>query len=189
VSTGAMLSDRRSVLKVLGLDPDDTPAVDSVHRAWKKVAYKHHPDRGGDLETFLQIKSACEVLVHELQEEEMYEKVTFSAQIERGPPATGFGMKVIQIPHTKSIEVEEIMPDMRLRSIGPAANGAIWPHDVLIGVEDDDITEWTFDRIGERLSNQRIPVGYEPGPPLLSLSVRLSIPSLHYPCIVARTSM
>ena len=159
VDTASLANDRRSTLEVLGLDPDDTPSVDAVNRAWKKVAYKHHPDRGGDINQFLRIKAACENLVAQLQEDEMYEKVTYNAQIERGPPAIGFGMKVVQVAGSMQIEVDDVMPEMRLRSIGPASGGEILRHDLLIGIEDDDVTDWTFDRIADRLSDQRIPVG------------------------------
>lgn len=37
-------------------------SVEHIRRAYKKAAHEHHPDRGGDVETFKAVKQAYEVL-------------------------------------------------------------------------------------------------------------------------------
>jgi DnaJ family protein A protein 2 len=45
---------------VLGVDKDATP--DTIKKAYRKKAMKHHPDKGGDEESFKKINEAFEVL-------------------------------------------------------------------------------------------------------------------------------
>jgi hypothetical protein len=159
VETAELVKDRGACLEILGMSRDAQPTIDEVNRAWKKVAHRHHPDRGGDLDQFMSIKEACEQLLSELYDEAMFEKVSFSAKIERGPPATGFGMRVAQVPGSLVLHIEEVMDSMRLHALGPAAEGAILAGDVLVAIEGDDITQWDFSRIEQRLSDQYIAVG------------------------------
>ncbi|KTD57866.1 J domain-containing protein [Legionella shakespearei] len=52
----------------LGLNKDADP--DTIKKAYKKLAKKHHPDRGGDEEQFKRIQAAYEILTRENQEAE-----------------------------------------------------------------------------------------------------------------------
>ena len=52
--------DNETYYKVLGVDKDATTA--DIHKAFRKQAMKHHPDRGGDAQTFQLINEAHEVL-------------------------------------------------------------------------------------------------------------------------------
>jgi len=55
--------DNESYYKLLGVDKNSTER--EVKKAFKKMAMKHHPDRGGDEETFKKIQKASEVLCDE----------------------------------------------------------------------------------------------------------------------------
>eukprot|EP00930_Biecheleria_cincta_P087395 TRINITY_DN76634_c0_g1_i1.p1 TRINITY_DN76634_c0_g1~~TRINITY_DN76634_c0_g1_i1.p1 ORF type:complete len:412 (-),score=49.04 TRINITY_DN76634_c0_g1_i1:51-1286(-) len=52
--------DNLKFYAVLGLDRDATSA--EIKQNYKKLVVKHHPDKGGDVETFRQITNAYEVL-------------------------------------------------------------------------------------------------------------------------------
>lgn len=49
---------------VLGVGPDD--GLVAAGEAWKKLAYEHHPDRGGSLDRFNQVARAWEKAQKEL---------------------------------------------------------------------------------------------------------------------------
>lgn len=51
---------RGEALEVLGLDEGATPG--QVRRRYRTLVLEHHPDRGGDAETFRQVVGAMEVL-------------------------------------------------------------------------------------------------------------------------------
>lgn len=46
--------------RVLGVSPDSTP--DQIKLAWRELARRHHPDKGGDSDMFKSIKASYEVL-------------------------------------------------------------------------------------------------------------------------------
>merc|ERR1719461_1951700 len=52
--------DTESFYKILGVEKNATER--EIRKAFKKMAMKHHPDRGGDEETFKKIEKAKEVL-------------------------------------------------------------------------------------------------------------------------------
>lgn len=52
--------DSSRLYKLLGVDPSAGEA--EIRRAYRKAALKHHPDRGGDTESFKEIAKAYEVL-------------------------------------------------------------------------------------------------------------------------------
>ena len=53
-------------LKVLGLQDIKELTADEVKRAYRKLAMKHHPDKGGDAEKFKRIVYAYESLSQDL---------------------------------------------------------------------------------------------------------------------------
>eukprot|EP00392_Amoebophrya_sp_AT5.2_P003878 g3883.t1 len=55
--------DTEAFYKTLELDKNATPA--DIKKAYRKLAIKHHPDKGGDPETFKEITKAYEVLSDE----------------------------------------------------------------------------------------------------------------------------
>lgn len=46
---------------------------DEIRKAFKKLAIKHHPDRGGDAEKFKEVNAANEIL-SDPEKREMYDK-------------------------------------------------------------------------------------------------------------------
>jgi hypothetical protein len=57
--------NRREARQVLGVEPGSKD-WELIHKNYKKLAVKHHPDMGGDLETFKKINNAHKVLKREL---------------------------------------------------------------------------------------------------------------------------
>lgn len=51
--------------RVLGVEEDEKN-FDTIHNAYKKLARKHHPDLGGDLETFQSINKAHKLIKKEM---------------------------------------------------------------------------------------------------------------------------
>ena len=52
--------DNNELYEVLGVAKD--ASLDEIRKAFKKLAIKHHPDRGGDADKFKEINAAHEVL-------------------------------------------------------------------------------------------------------------------------------
>lgn len=52
--------DTSGMYTALGVDKNATPA--EIKKAYRKMAIKHHPDKGGDPETFKEISKAYEIL-------------------------------------------------------------------------------------------------------------------------------
>lgn len=53
-------SDNKQLYEVLGVSP--TATQDEIKTAYRKLALKHHPDKGGDADKFKEINAANEVL-------------------------------------------------------------------------------------------------------------------------------
>lgn len=52
--------ERSAALQALGLDPDASEPI--IRQRFRELAMQHHPDRGGDVETFQKIQAAMELL-------------------------------------------------------------------------------------------------------------------------------
>ena len=66
--------DNKKLYDVLGVSQNATTA--EIKKAFKKLAIKHHPDRGGDEEKFKEVNAAYEVLSDE-QKRKTYDKYGF----------------------------------------------------------------------------------------------------------------
>ena len=47
---------------VLGFSSADNPSPNEIKRAWQKLAMKHHPDRGGNIEMMVEVNVAKDIL-------------------------------------------------------------------------------------------------------------------------------
>merc|ERR1719378_1923463 len=64
-------ADTKALYEVLGVEKKATPA--EIKKAFRKLALKEHPDKGGDPEKFKKIQAAYEVLSDE-EKREKYDK-------------------------------------------------------------------------------------------------------------------
>lgn len=65
------MSKERELYDLLEIEPNSTS--DEIKKAFRKAALKHHPDRGGNEETFKKLNSAYEIL-SDPQKREIYDK-------------------------------------------------------------------------------------------------------------------
>jgi len=72
--------------QILGIDP--SASEDEIKKAYRKLAMKYHPDKGGDEEKFKQISEAYSILTDPEKKRE-YEAS------QRGPQFGGFGFEDI----------------------------------------------------------------------------------------------
>ena len=77
--------------KILGVSRSATK--DEIKKAYRKLAHKHHPDKGGDEATFKKISEAYHVLSDDKkrQQYDSFGKSGSSAGASSGPSAGGFG--------------------------------------------------------------------------------------------------
>jgi DnaJ family protein A protein 2 len=54
--------DNKRYYELLGVDKN--ASMDEIKKAFRKLALKNHPDRGGDKEKFLELNQAHEVLTN-----------------------------------------------------------------------------------------------------------------------------
>lgn len=62
----------KTFYEILGVDPE--ASMDVIKKAFQKLASQHHPDKGGDEETFKAIRAAYEVL-HDVESRFEYDTV------------------------------------------------------------------------------------------------------------------
>lgn len=72
------MEKRKDLYKILELPKEST--VDEIKKKYKKLAFKHHPDRGGDANKFREITNAYEILSDE-EKKEKYDKSQNSPDI------------------------------------------------------------------------------------------------------------
>lgn len=80
--------DNKKLYEVLGVKKEATPT--EIKKAFKKMAIKHHPDRGGDAEKFKECNAAYEVLSN-TEKRSTYDKYGFDGLKSGGMSSGGFG--------------------------------------------------------------------------------------------------
>ena len=149
---------------LLNLDPND-PAnmnIKKINKSYKRMALKHHPDKGGDHKLFDDLNRANTCLVHFIKEEEieaMHEYIEFNCTILKGPPGEGLGIAIAELKEKKILQVKEVMSCINIINIDPKAGDTLEEKDVLIGIGNDNVTKWPLRRIVVRVSNLRCPIG------------------------------
>jgi len=81
--------DTTKLYEVLGVEKDDDPKT--IKKAYRKLCLKHHPDKGGDEQTFKEINAAYEILSDE-KKRELYDQYGLEGvENEGGPGGPGAG--------------------------------------------------------------------------------------------------
>ena len=84
---GGAPADTTKLYEVLGVDKDATEK--DIKKAYRKLAVKHHPDKGGDEHLFKEINAAYEILGDE-KKRELYDKYGLEGvENEGGPGGAG----------------------------------------------------------------------------------------------------
>ena len=78
--------DTEKLYEVLGVSKDADPK--EIKKAYRKLAVKHHPDKGGDEHLFKEINAAYEILSDE-KKRELYDKYGLEGVEGDGPPSAG----------------------------------------------------------------------------------------------------
>src|SRR3982750_4495198 len=83
---------KRDYYEVLGVNKSASP--DEIKKAFRRLAVKHHPDRGGNEESFKEINEAYEVL-KDSSKRQRYDQFGHagvgSSASSSGDPFAGFG--------------------------------------------------------------------------------------------------
>jgi hypothetical protein len=118
---------------VLGLDPGASP--EEVHRAYRSLAKRFHPDRAGDGELMISINAAYDLLREQL-EQGRAEAPTPSAFVRPAPPPAIAGewlppsvRRVMARELLQALEPGELVDEVVLTATGDS-------HDVQLAVTD-----------------------------------------------------
>ena len=146
---------------LLGLDSNPPPGPSEIKKSYRKMALASHPDKGGSADAFNKLTDAYNILLTKAEEDEELKNlvdIEYEAIVTKGGPGIGFGLVVSEDPKTKFVLIKELMPTMQLVSISDSSGGSLSVHDRLVGVENDDTSEWPIARVVQRLSDFRIQV-------------------------------
>jgi hypothetical protein len=150
--------------ETLGLNEEDEPDLSAVTKAYRKTALRLHPDKGGNIADFKAAQEAFNLLsakYEDEEEEKKYDYVYYESIIQKGGKGIGFGMIVIDDPKKGFIYIKDVLPTMKLIELGPEAEGEMKKGDVLVKVNQDDVSQWPLKHIVQRLNDFRIPVDTE----------------------------
>ena len=77
------VAGEKNLYEILGVSRD--ASSDEINKAFRKLAVKHHPDAGGDAETFKQISQAYDVLSDSKKRAEYDQALKYGAFMGGGP--------------------------------------------------------------------------------------------------------
>jgi len=97
----------QEALVVLGLDKEQDLDTNKVKVAYRKLAMKHHPDKGGDAEMFKRIAAAYESLCHDIER---------AKNFVRGPEEKGGEYVNVAGIHVRVVNWSEIFSSGTFRS-------------------------------------------------------------------------
>ena len=155
--------------QLLGFDPVDEHATDEekglskakITKAYKTLAIKAHPDRGGDSGIFHKICSAYTALItlQNLQDEIANStEVQYEAVIEKTEKG-GVGISVSLDEVKDLVLITTVSKDVLVKALTEEADGAIHPGDRIIAIDDEECSDWRVTRLSARLGAARVPVG------------------------------
>lgn len=87
-SGGSAAADTTKLYEVLGVEKDATEK--DIKKAYRKLAVKHHPDKGGDEHLFKEINAAYEIL-SDPKKRELYDKYGLEGVEADGAPGAAGG--------------------------------------------------------------------------------------------------
>lgn len=144
----------------LGLNPSDKLTKESIRKAYKRSALKHHPDRGGDPEIFDRIRVAQTSLLELLDRGEKVpwsHMVSYSCTLVRNEK--GLGLNFLEDRGRRLILVKEVQRNLEVLFLSSEAEGEIRLGDVLVGIDNDVCGTWFLSRVRARLGPLRAPMG------------------------------
>lgn len=147
--------------KILGLDTMESYGKSDIVKSYKRLCLKEHPDKGGNVELFNQIKEAYNALIARqsiLDELNSSKVIHFEAMIEKASGA-GIGLIVAEDKIRKRILITRIDDKIKVVGMTEDAEGEIRPGDALIGIDEDDCSDWSLSRVRARLTEHRVPIG------------------------------
>jgi hypothetical protein len=147
--------------QMLGLKEEDKPDLSTINRAYRKLALKMHPDKGGDVFQFKKLQDAFDALAEKLDDEAQeaqYDAVEFSLTIKKGGKGVGFGMVVVEDSKKGHVLVKKTLPSMQVVSLDKVAEGMVKPGDRLVSIGNDDSANWPLSRVNQRLNDFRVPI-------------------------------
>jgi hypothetical protein len=144
---------------ILGLPADVEPSRSDLSEGYTTQREKYQSaETASGIAMLASIEEAFDVLSARIDDKDKYEEIYYRVMIEKG----GGGVKLgIHIRHQEGggVAVERIVPGIIIKKIDPDAEGQIRRGDKLVGVEDEDVTNWPTIRVSERLGDKKVPVG------------------------------
>ena len=147
--------------EVLGLPPEGLLVRKDIARAYKKMCLKHHPDRGGDKDEFNRVQDAYAAIMILQEVDELQENCIifdYEAIIEK-QPQKGLGLVVKEDKALGRVVVSKIEVGIKIHGMSEEGNGHIQIGDAIVGIDEDDTTDWPLSRIRGRLGPSRVPPG------------------------------
>lgn len=126
------------------LELPETASLIQIKKAYRKLALKNHPDRGGDLDAFKAVTEAYEVLcsVKETQVAEAEDYIEVNVTLDRGTRGLGISLEDSGAPPLNRVIVTGLIEGK------PAAlSGEIKEQDTLIGVDGHGVRGIPFDDV------------------------------------------
>ena len=90
------------------------------------------------------------------------EVIDYEAVIIKDRDGEGLGIIVEEAPYLSHprLDVVEISPTLQLKGLTKEANGSICKGDILIGIDQDNCSDWPLSRVRARLGALRLPPGH-----------------------------
>lgn len=158
--TEERVNDRKASYDLLGLEQSEPLSKSNISRAFKKRALSAHPDKGGNMALFDQVKKAQLTLLTILSEGIKWDStnvVTYEAVLVKIAGPVGLGLDVrVDVWH-KHFFVDSV--DSQAQIISISEGFSIEKGDVLVSIDHDDCSSWPLSRLKARLGPMRVPVG------------------------------
>ncbi|KAJ1412142.1 hypothetical protein B484DRAFT_422924 [Ochromonadaceae sp. CCMP2298] len=143
----------------MNLDPTMEHNAQEINRAYRKKALEIHPDKGGKLADFKELKAAFNHLMARLDtidEGRKYEVLEYEAVVLKGPG--GMGIVVVE-ELSKELRVKQVKPAVQVQSLSGSVLDGIMEGDELVSVAGVDVQKLPLIQVAQKLNDTRVPVG------------------------------